>query len=316
VDTLGGAPWLPRRDLLGSGPTDRHVVGEVDDDGALTLRFGDGRAGVAPPPGSALRVSYRVGNGPAGNVGRDAINRVVFCSTRQGGITRVWNPLPATGGTDPEPVAEVRQRAPHEIRRRLLRAITAEDYAALAGQVPGVQRAAADLRWTGSWYEVQVAVDPVGAETAPDWLLDAVREALYPYRRIGHDLSVHSAVLVPLRLELNVQVQPDHIAGHVRAALLEVLGAGRLPDGTLGFFHPDNLSFGTPVRVSPIVAVAAAVPGVRHVEVTRLEPLFGAAGTAVEDGLLRLRPLEVAQLDNDPTRPENGLLTLQLGGGR
>jgi hypothetical protein len=29
-----------------------------------------------------------------------------------------------------------------------------------------------------------------------------------------------------------------------------------------------------------------------------------------------MRPLEIAQLDNDPTRPENGRLQLDLVGGR
>jgi predicted phage baseplate assembly protein len=317
--TVGGEeklPWYPLRDLLDSGPTDRHCVGEVDDDDVLTVRFGDGRAGIAPPPGSTLSASYRVGNGRTGNVGRNAINRIVLCSTRQGAISAVWNPLPAAGGADPELVAEVRQVAPHEMRHRLLRAITADDYASLAGQVPGVRRAAADLRWVGSWYEAQVAVDPIGADTAPIWLLDAVRESLHRYRRIGHDLSVSSAHLVPLELALHVEVQPDYVAGHVRAALLKLLGAGRLVDGRLGFFHPDNLSFGTPIRISQIVAVAAAVPGVRHVEVTRLQPLFGHAGTTLTDGVLRLGPLDIAQLDNNPAQPERGQLTLVMAGGR
>ncbi|WP_158892923.1 putative baseplate assembly protein [Amycolatopsis anabasis] len=313
-----GKPWEPRRDLLESGPADRHFVGELTDTGRIALRFGDGRNGARYPLGdprdplkAKLRARYRVGNGAVGNVGREAINRIVFCSTRVGGITVVRNPLPATGGVDPEPVSEVRRRAPREPRHRLLRAITAADYAALAGRVPGVQRAAGDLRWTGSWYEAQVAVDPVGATGAPDWLLDEVREALHRYRRIGHDLAVSSAALVPLELALRVEVRPDHVTGHVRTALRRVLGSGRG-----GFFHPDNLTFGTPVRISQVIAVAAAVPGVLHVEVTELERLFGPLGTALDTGVLPIRPLEVAQLDDDPTRPENGRLRLDMRGGR
>ena len=58
------------------------------------------------------------------------------------------------------------------------------------------------------------------------------------------------------------------------------------------------------------------MPGVRHVEVTRLERLFGPPDDTLDTGLLRLGALEVAQLDNDPARPENGLLTLDLDGGR
>jgi predicted phage baseplate assembly protein len=294
--------WTPRRDLLSDDPDDRHVVGEVEDD-VLRLRFGRN----APEPGSELAVTYRVGNGIAGNVGAEAIDQIVFCTTDQGGIIRVRNPLPATGGTDPEPVSEVRQRAPNEWRHRILRAVTAQDYATLTGDVPGVARAAADLRWTGSWYEAQVALDPVGADVAPDFLLDEVREHLHPFRKIGHDLLVRTAHLVPVDLALAVEVEPERVAEHVRADLLRVLHA---------FFAPDNLTFGTPVRVSQIVATAAAVAGVRHVEVTRLRRLFAEPEGELDAGLLRLGPLEVAQLDDDPVRPENGRLTLTLVGGR
>jgi predicted phage baseplate assembly protein len=316
LDGDGADPWRPHRDLLDSGPTDRDVVGEVDDDGTLHLRFGDGRAGVAPPAGGRLLARYRVGLGSPGNVGHDVINRVVCCATRITGVSRVRNPLPAAGGSDPEPVSQVRQRAPQEFTRQLLRAITAADYGALGGQVPGVQRAAGDLRWTGSWYEAQAAVDPLGAETAPRRLLDEVLERLHPYRRIGHDVTVHTARLVPLDLAVDVQVDPGFIAGHVEAALLAVLGAGVLPDGRLAFFHPDNLTFGTPVRVSQIVAAAAAVPGVLDVTVTRLQRLFGPPAATLAAGLLRIGALEVAELANDRSGPEGGRLTLNVHGGR
>ncbi|MFF0148733.1 putative phage baseplate assembly protein [Amycolatopsis sulphurea] len=302
-----GEIWLPRRDLLDSGPADRDFVGELDDDGAVVLRFGDGRNGAEYPLGGTLTASLRVGTGVAGNVGREAINRIVLCRVSVGGIRVVRNPLPAGGGADPEPVSEVRTRAPQEARHRLLRAITAEDYATLAGQTPGVQRAAADLRWTGSWYEAQAGVDPLGAEVAPEWLLDEVRAGLYPYRRIGHDLAVSSATLVPLDLVVHVEVRPEYLAAHVRVAVRRVLA---------GFFAPDNLTFGTPVRISQVVAVAAAVPGVRHAEVTKLQRLFGPPGIALDAGVLPIGPLEVAQLDDDPSRPENGWLTLDLAGGR
>jgi hypothetical protein len=104
-------------------------------------------------------------------------------------------------------------------------------------------------------------------------LLEAVRQALHPYRRIGHDLSVASAVLVPVDLALAVEVGAEYVAGHVRAELLRVLGAGVRSDGRPGFFHPGNLTFGTPIRVSQIIAAVAAVPGVRHSSASLSRPL-------------------------------------------
>ncbi|MFD9460407.1 putative baseplate assembly protein [Streptomyces sp. NPDC060027] len=324
ADTDGGTDaWTPRRDLLASGPRDRHVVGETDDQGQLNLRFGDGRNGTAPPPGQNLLASYRTGHGRAGNVGSEAINRIASRSTLLDAVVRVRNPLPATGGTDPEPVAQVRLAAPREPLRKLLRAVTAEDYQTLAARHPGVQRAAATLRWTGSWYEADVALDAEGTSDLPHRLSEEVRLSLHRFRRIGHDVVTGPALQVPLDVALTVFVDPDHIAGHVRQALLRALRPGPQPDGGLGFFDPDALTFGTPVRTSALVAAAAAIPGVRHAEVTRLRRLHRLTNDGASpgpdvppSGVLRLRPLEIARLDGDSTRPENGWVTLDLRGGR
>ncbi|MEV0172041.1 putative baseplate assembly protein [Streptomyces sp. NPDC050803] len=304
--------WEPRRDLLDSGPRDRHFVGELEDDGRLALRFGDGRHGAQPTPGTRLDLHYRLGGGSAGNVGAEAINHLVVqsdCEPPPAAVVR--NPLPATGGTAPEPVEQVRQLAPLDLRRTRLRAVTAEDYAALASELPGVQRAAAELRWTGSVQEAHIAIDALGTGAPPRELLDEVTQALESYRLIGHDLVVGPARLVPLDLALSVCARPGHQHGQILAELYRVLGSGRS-----GFFHPDALTFGEPVRLSRLVAVAAAVPGVESVQVTRLQRLFEQARGEREDGVLRLGPLEIATCDNDPDRPENGRLAISLGGAR
>lgn len=309
--------WEPRRDLLDSGPRDRHFVGELEDDGRLALRFGDGRHGAKPTPGSRLALRYRLGGGTAGNVGAEAINHLVVqadCGPPPVGVVR--NPLPAVGGTAPEPVEQVRQLAPLDLRRTRLRAVTADDYAALATALPGVQRAAAELRWTGSVQEAHVAIDAYGAGAPTAELLASVAQSVEPYRRIGHDLVVGAARLVPLDIALTVRAEPGHQHGQILAELHRVLGNGRLPGGRLGFFHPDALTFGEPVRLSRLVAVAAAVPGVESVQVTRLQRLFEPDRGEREDGVLRLGPLEIATCDNDPDRPENGRLAISLGGAR
>ena len=106
-----------------------------------------------------------------------------------------------------------------------------------------VQRAAARLRWNGSWHEVLVAIDPLGQDVADQELLDAITARLHRYRRIGHDLVVRSAEQVPLEIELRVCVLPHYLRGHVKAALLELFSNRILVDGK-GFFHPDKLTFG------------------------------------------------------------------------
>lgn len=313
--------WSVQRDLLGSENRDLRFVVEVDNDGHARLRFGDDELGQRPDAGTTFHAAYRVGSGPSGNVGAETISHLVYRSTPpRGEITNIniRNPLVASGGTTPEPLAEVKLFAPHAFRKRLERAITPDDYAAIVlREFPNkVQRAAAQLRWNGSWYEMLVAVDPLEREEADAALLQEIEGRLYRYRRIGHDLVVKSAHRVPLDIALLICVLPGYLRGHVKAELLDLFSNRMLPDGRLGFFHPDNLTFGEGIYLSKLVAVAQAVAGVESVAVNKLERLSEGPNDEIKNGILPLGPLEIARLDNDPSFPENGRLTVILGGGR
>jgi len=205
--------------------------------------------------------------------------------------------------------------APYAFRQKLQRAITADDYALLA-QGPGVQRAACTLRWTGSWHEAMIAVDPLGIVEAEEDLLQEVESSLYPYRRMGHDMAVKPAHYVALDIELTVCVLPSYLRGHVEADLLDLFSNRTMTDGKLAFFHPDNLTFGDGIYSSRLMAAAQAVPGVESVIVNKLERLFEGPNHELENGFLPLGPFEIARLDNDPSFPENGVLTLNIKGGR
>ena len=311
------AAWESRYDLLASGSDDRHFVVELDNDRVAHLRFGNGESGFRPPPGMSLRATYRVGNGVGGNVGPEAISRLVLGRTRLSGVTVApRNPLPARGGTDPEPIAEAKLFAPHLFRKRLDRAISAADYAELAERHGQVQRAAARLAWNGSWYEADVAIDPRGRESPPRGLLADLARYLQTYRRMGHDLGVRPAPYVPLAVKLEACALPHYDRGQVKAALLDAFSTRTLPGGKRGFFHPDNLTFGEGIYLSRIVATAQAVPGVECVRVTSLHRLFRAPDRELDDGVLPLQPWEIAQLDNDPNFPERGTLVVEVRGGR
>jgi hypothetical protein len=155
-----------------------------------------------------------------------------------------------------------------------------------------------------------VAIDAYGTGAPDTALLDSVAYALESCRRIGHDLVVGPAHAVPLDLAFEVCALPGHQHGQILAELHRLFG--RRPGG---LFHPDALTFGEPVRLSRLVAAAAAVRGVRSVHMTRLRRLFHDDEGELEAGVLRLGPLEIAQLDNDPDRPENGRLSIELSGG-
>jgi hypothetical protein len=302
--------WTSVNDLLQSGPDDRQVVAEIDNEGLAHLRFGDGELGRQPDADLTLNACYRVGLGAAGNVGAAAIACIVISGQMLDGVQfDICNPLPAEGGTPPEPIAQARLHAPLAFRRELLRAITADDYTAIAARNPALQGAHAALVWTGSWFEADVALDPWRRAEADPALAASVQAALYRVRRMGHDLRVQPAVHVPLLVGLSVCGLPGYDHGHLKAALLKrFLGNG-------GYFDQDQLSFGQSVFLSRIVAAAMTVPGVMCATVMQFQRYGRAANGEIESGVLALLANEIAELANDPDHPDRGLLNIDVEGG-
>lgn len=311
VDEASGAVWTPVTDLLSSGPDDRHFVAEIDNDGRAHLRFGDGELGRSPEPGSVLSARYRVGLGPAGNVGAEAITCIVISGLTLSGISiTVSNPLPAQGGTGPETLEEAKQFAPFAFRTKLMRAITGADYGAIAARHPELQGAHGALVWTGSWYEANVAIDPWRRDADDADLICRIEDTLHDVRRMGHDLRVLRAIHVPIALRLHVCVLPGHERGHVKAALLE-----RFTGVPGGFFESDQQSFGQSVHLSRIVAAAMSVAGVMCATVTELHRYGEPPSHEIENGVLPLRANEIAELANDPNHPERGFIAIDIEGG-
>lgn len=304
--------WTPRADLLASDRFAPEFVAEAEEDRTVRLRFGDDVLGKAPAAGSTFRATYRVGNGTAGNVGPGAIARIRGVE----GVAAVRNPLPAEGGTPPESMEEVRQYAPQAFRTQE-RAVTAADYAEVTGRHPEVQRAAASFRWTGSWTTVFVTVDRMGGLPVRDdpRFLDEIRAHIERYRLAGYDLEINDPVYVPLDVALEVCVAPGYFRSDVKRSLLEALGRRDLVRGGRGFFHPDNFTFGEPVWLSQLYGAAMAVEGVSSVEVRRFQRLDENPRGEIDAGVLETAALEIVRLDNDPSRPGDGRLELDMVGG-
>ena len=301
-----GERWEPVPELLNSDRFAADFVVETEEDGSARVRFGDGVLGRQPTPDVDFTATYRVGTGRAGNVGAEALRRIVTDQPVKG----VTNPLPAVGGTDPEPIEHARLYAPQAFRTQK-RAVTEADYAAFAEGHPEVQKAGATRRWTGSWDTIFITVDRIGGRSIDDAFEDDLRAFLDPFRLAGHDIEINGPAFVALQLDLAVCVAPGFVRSHVKAALLDAFSSAT----RRGFFHPDNFTFAQPVYVSSIVATAMGVTGVEWVDVTALHRYGELPRTEVADGELRLGRLEIARLDNDPSRPENGRLEIAMKGG-
>jgi hypothetical protein len=322
-----GFTWLPEPDLLGADAFSRSFVAEPDHRGHALVRFGDGVLGRRPPfpelPSEAeattIEATYRVGNGRQGNVGVDAIVHLLAPADPTvdlGPVTAVHNPLAAFGGVDPEPIEAVKQVAPDAFRAETYRAVTEDDYARAAQLLPVVSRSQADFRWTGSWHTVFATVDPAGTDVVDRQTEAAVRAQLTRYKLAGYDLEIDPPRYVPLHLELVVCAAPDHFRADVHDAVRRALSAATLPDGTRGFFHPDNFTFGQPLHLSRVYAAVEAVPGVDSVEVRVFHRYGEVAAGELRRGRIDAGRLEVLRLDNDPNFPEHGVLTIELRGGK
>ncbi|HTV75085.1 MAG TPA: putative baseplate assembly protein, partial [Candidatus Acidoferrales bacterium] len=103
-----------------------------------TITFGDNHFGAVPlanpdDPTNIVATSYRYGGGAAGNV---AAGSSLSLQSYVANVASVTNPIAASGGSDEETQADAINRAGADIRSTN-RAVTADDFAALALETPG-----------------------------------------------------------------------------------------------------------------------------------------------------------------------------------
>ncbi len=297
-------------DLLSSNENERVCIPEIEHNGTVFLRFGDGQYGMGPETGQRFRAMYRIGNGRAGNIGRDTLAHVL---TPVLGIIAVRNPLPAAGGVDPEDMEHIRQHAPFSFQTQL-RAVTEDDYGVQAATVSGVTEARGTLRWTGSWHTAFVSVSP--ATTITPTLITTVKDTLNMRRMMGVDLEAEGAKIIGLRIEMDICVAAGHFRRDVEEALLHLFITGNQCSGKPGILNPENFTFAQTVYASPLIAAAQSVEGVVSATLTVFERMDNLALDGVAQGYLTMGRLEIARCDNDPDRLDHGIFVLHMDGGK
>ncbi|MDP8888693.1 MAG: baseplate J/gp47 family protein [Thermoproteota archaeon] len=315
-----GLQWEPLRDLLSSGDFADKFVVEVEGDGIAYIRFSnanrkswseDIEQGFFAP----FEATYRIGKGTMGNVGAESIKRIFFKEDQVpiGGIEEIRNPLPALGGKDAETIESIRHHAPQAFRKQE-RAVTETDYQEALKNYPQIQKAIARRLWTGSWYTMFVAIDREGGLPIDGEFKAGVTKFLNAYRLAGYDIEIHEPVFVPLLISIEVCLKAGYYEGEVRYALIRTFSNKTLEDGTNGFFHPDNFTFGQPLYLSRIYEAAMAVEGVLSVTISKFQRWGKVAGRELDDGVLTADSLEILRLDNDPNFAEYGLINIQICG--
>jgi hypothetical protein len=243
--TVAGRYWTEVPTLYGHGPDESIFCTYNDDEGKTHIRTGNGETGRRLPSGAAVSATYRVGSGaavpPAGS-----LSQVL---TAVPNLRSVRNPVPPGGGSDPEPASEIRRLAPRSVLT-FGRAISGDDYAAVAAAAPGVSRAASAWEWDPVEQRPTVRVyvgDDAGA-------LASARAALRAQTDPNRPLTVVAAVPCQAALRLVLRLDGSYVAeavyAQVRAAVLD------------GLFAPGVLALGEPLYRSRIEEVVTAVPGV------------------------------------------------------
>lgn len=257
--------WQQRDHCAASGPTDRHFTLDPEQG---ELRFGDGLHGLALPVGATVRASYCAGGGAAGNI--PALASWRFEPPLAGDIS-VRNEAAAIGGRDRETLDVAIARAPLEVEY-LDRAVTVDDFAALALATPGlrVARATALPLWEPGTAEERTAPATVTVVVVP-WsfvarpypgprFLRAVCDHLDRHRLVTTRVRVippsYARVSVVARLRAAVGVPPDDLRQRVTQRLLEFLHP--LRGGEEGTGWP----FGRGVYRSEVMAAVREVSGV------------------------------------------------------
>ncbi len=335
--SVDGSPWTQVDDLSLAGPSDRVFALRPGHQGGASVRFGDGDNGAALPRRSVtVELSLRIGLGRLGNVGTDALTRLVAFGAggdigeilpdqtdRDDLIRRhltIGNPLPALGGRDAETLDHIRYTAPKSVRDRLS-AVAVADYERLLTDLPEVAAARATVVDAGIRRVVRVTLllkdeDTLGGEAA-DPLAEAerlrrwaaARHHLETIRLMGFDVELLPPVFTPLDLDLIVDAEPWVQSETVRVRVGQALGG----DG--GLFDPDRSGLGGDVHVDAIHRAVLGVDGVAAVRVRRMRRLVPHAVDFAEAGTLPIAGDEVAVLKRPYGPGEDGLATVTVCGG-
>ena len=298
---VNGVAWNEQPNLAESAPDAQDFTTTLDDIGKTTVIFGDGFNGAKPPSGTNnIHARYRKGLGSSGNLSADSIQQLVDSIPN---LKKVTNPVPSSGGSDPDSPALIRTTAPASVRT-FSRAVSAPDYAALALGFPGISKATAT--WvvndpvTGKVVThpyVQLTVATVDETPIQGTLLASnLRRFLDNHR--DPNVLLRFQDFSPVYIELIAEVEIDnHFPQNGTLAKVQAaLNPGENPDGTFGYFAFQNLQFGQPIFLSAVYAVIQNVPGVTDATITSLRRvgpgLADSPGTPPHD--IIVGPTEIA----------------------
>jgi hypothetical protein len=267
---LGPKLWRQVTSLANAQPTDLVYQLSTDENGVTWVTFGDGYNGMIPAAySSGIITSYRVGGGAAGNVGLGQIS--VDATGTTGYIASVTNPAVATGGQDPETIAEIQVNAPQSLSSGN-RGVSLADFAALALQVPSVAKAVATgANASNITVYIHPSTSPLPTATLASQVAGLTAAILsYMANLIGPGVSVTvlppqyndtpatttTTGYVPIAIAVTVTVKPQYQAAQIQQDVMAAIDA---------LFDFTTIDFGQYISQSDVSAAIASVSGVAFV---------------------------------------------------
>lgn len=273
-DGNGFQTWTRVDDFFGSSPTDQHYVldrtsGEV--------RFGNGFQGAIPvgnvnnPDGNIVAREYRFGGGKGGNVPAGLVQTLL---TSIEGIDNngVTNLQAAYGGRDEESLDQAKERARQSLKNKC-RAVTGEDFEALAKEAANIKRAKAlplyhpDFPGVKVPGVVSVIVIPDTDDPAP-MPSDGTLRSVCAYLNVRRLLTTELYVLPPTYRKVTITAE---IIAQNNADLEEVNNG--IEEALLTYFHPlrggedqQGWPFGGVIYYSRVYQQVFTVPGVQRID--------------------------------------------------
>jgi hypothetical protein len=294
---VDGLLWHEADTLYGQGADQRVFTTHVDDDGVMSVRFGDGQTGARLPTGRSNVVSsYRQGLGREGNVKASSLTTLL---DRPVGLKSVTNPGAGQGGADPETLDSARDNAPNTVRT-FDRIVSLRDFEDAARAYNGVAKARATWQWDGVERAVLLTVAgddgteiEAGSETHSNLVgdLDSRRD---PNRK----MTVQSFRPVAIQVEAAIEADGEYDHEEVRADALAALG---------DYLAFDNLDLGQPIHLSDLYRVLQGVEGVVAADVNRLQfkcavdRASHGASTAPVQARLAIFLTELATIEDEAT---------------
>ena len=252
--------WEEVPSLYAMPPDERIYTTELGENGATTVRFGNGKQGARLPTGNNnVRAAYRKGIGLGGMVGAGQLAQLM---TRPLGVKEVVNPLAAEGAQDGESIDDARRNAPLKILT-LDRVVSLQDYEDFARAFAGIGKAAATWTWSGERNGIFLTVAGAGGSllTANGETVTNLVAALHALGDPRVPLQVQPYRRVAFRLTADLTIAPEYEADIALAAAEAQL---------LAAFSFDAHEFGQSVALSEVVAVIHRVAGITAVNVTEL----------------------------------------------